>query len=410
MKYCSHCGSPVEEGEKFCKVCGEKLNIQGEPTEAQFSYDLYMDMDHFKNCPYCGAAIRKEAKRCPNCGKKLSMGKGVFIILGMFVLFVIAIFLLITGVRSLSANRVEDPSGPSIVIRPSESEESPIEESRESRETRAQGEDDVPVFTMHVGDTHEDQNVNILYLGCGEYTEANDYMAPKKGYKYIFFNLSIQNIGHEEQVISTLYTKCYADNYEMEEFYGGLEFLSVNLSPGRIGNGCLYYEVPVDAKEIVLEYDLDWRGTKKARFVYDGDVVSNLAVPKSFERSAGAIPVGQTYEGRNLKVTCQSAEIVDGKDYYMEPREGYEFRTCTFEVKNKSVEAANIGTYCFSCYADGVSCPIVYLDNETLNGEAKPGKNIKGTISIEVPIDAQVVEIEYLEDFMDDTIAIFEVK
>lgn len=55
--HCPSCGEAVEEGEKFCSHCGEKLDwakIKG------------------KVCPKCGKSCEEGAKFCPDCGAALT--------------------------------------------------------------------------------------------------------------------------------------------------------------------------------------------------------------------------------------------------------------------------------------------------------------------------------------------------
>lgn len=55
--HCPSCGEIVEEGEKFCSHCGEKLDWEEIKREI---------------CPNCGKPYEAGAKFCPNCGASLT--------------------------------------------------------------------------------------------------------------------------------------------------------------------------------------------------------------------------------------------------------------------------------------------------------------------------------------------------
>ncbi len=55
--HCPSCGEIVEEGEKFCSHCGEKLDWEEIKREI---------------CPNCGKPYEAGSKFCPNCGASLT--------------------------------------------------------------------------------------------------------------------------------------------------------------------------------------------------------------------------------------------------------------------------------------------------------------------------------------------------
>lgn len=52
MKYCQHCGNPLEEGQIICSYCG----ADAVPT---------------KFCKHCGQKIDAKCVVCPKCGKQV---------------------------------------------------------------------------------------------------------------------------------------------------------------------------------------------------------------------------------------------------------------------------------------------------------------------------------------------------
>ena len=60
---CPYCGNPINPEDKFCEVCGQKLNEK--PKEEK-------DIKEIPNvCPNCGTSVSKEDVFCPNCGNKI---------------------------------------------------------------------------------------------------------------------------------------------------------------------------------------------------------------------------------------------------------------------------------------------------------------------------------------------------
>ena len=56
---CTKCGAVIEEGMKFCPVCGEAV-VQEEPKQESVSY-----------CPKCGKPYTGTPSFCPSCGNSL---------------------------------------------------------------------------------------------------------------------------------------------------------------------------------------------------------------------------------------------------------------------------------------------------------------------------------------------------
>lgn len=88
---CFHCGKEIEEGSKFCKYCGQKIDLTVKMTPVSS-----------RTCIICGAKLKTEDLFCTQCGASISdsprdpeierKGKHRFLIL--FLIFPIIIFLL----------------------------------------------------------------------------------------------------------------------------------------------------------------------------------------------------------------------------------------------------------------------------------------------------------------------------
>lgn len=117
---CTKCGSEVCETNKFCSVCGQKIELikichkcgiknneedifcencgQNLSTEIEFEQEepKQEPQNVFKsgiNCPYCGSNLARHASKCPECGEWLKKKKpfGCYSIFA--ILFSITIFL-----------------------------------------------------------------------------------------------------------------------------------------------------------------------------------------------------------------------------------------------------------------------------------------------------------------------------
>ena len=62
------------------------------------------------------------------------------------------------------------------------------------------------------------------------------------------------------------------------------------------------------------------------------------------------------------------------------------------------------------CYADGLNCKAVYYRDDELSATLSAGRKAKGTVTFEVPIDAEVIEVEYLSNYWTSNRVVFTVN
>ena len=87
----------------------------------------------------------------------------------------------------------------------------------------------------------------------------NEFMQPKEGNKFIKATFEFENISKDDQTVSSMVDfNCYADGYDMESRYFDDGDLSATLSSGKKTQGSVYYEVPVNAQEITIEYETNY--------------------------------------------------------------------------------------------------------------------------------------------------------
>lgn len=140
-----------------------------------------------------------------------------------------------------------------------------VSQSQESVST----EKTVEKTTFKKEDIVETDSLKISYLSCGEYKSDNQFVQPKNGNKFIFCEFEFENISDSDKLASYLDFNCFADNSSCDPSYFGDDNLSATISSGRKAKGKVYFEVPVNAKDIELEYDSNWLKSEKIIFLYE---------------------------------------------------------------------------------------------------------------------------------------------
>lgn len=130
-------------------------------------------------------------------------------------------------------------------------------------------EESVEDEEINVGETYKDDEVSIKYVSVDEnFTGYNSYATVEEGCKIIKLEFEVENLSTSNMYISSYDFDCYADQYDCDRFYsvsGGT--FSSTLSAGKKTKGSVYFEVPTDATEITVEYEIDSLTDKKAIFI-----------------------------------------------------------------------------------------------------------------------------------------------
>lgn len=204
-----------------------------------------------KTCKYCQSEIPAKAKICPNCRKKQKR-------IGKWIVIAIVIIIIIAAASSGSGKdepkKVGEVSGSS------------GEGSNNNGGTDNKQNQEVNDSGFNVGDIVESENLRITFISTSDYTSDNQFLQPKEGYKYIQAEFEFENIGKNDEFVSEVDFSCYADGYDMEEKYFDGASLSATLSAGKKTKGAVFFEVPADAKEIILEYETNYWTEKKIVF------------------------------------------------------------------------------------------------------------------------------------------------
>ena len=343
-------------------------------------------------CKACGKEIAKSAKSCPACGAKNK--KPVF---KKWWFWLIVVFLLI----GLTSGDGEEAAAPSTdTSNPAQSNSQVQTDAAQIQQTR-----------YHVGDMLMDGKTKIVYMASGEYVEENEFSQPQAGNKYIYLQFSFENTSDSDDVSISFYSfEGYADGYAVNMYYGGEEDLSATLSAGRNTTGYIYFEVPIDATDIEIEYTANLFTEEKATFVYEGEKSSDYTPASNTTATAGAHQVGDTAESSQLSITYISCSDYISSNDYIQPKKGYKFIVCEFEFENIGKSDEYISSWDFDCYADGSNCDQTYVVEDDLSATLSAGRKVKGTVMFEVPTDAQVIEVEYLSNYWTSNRVVFTVQ
>lgn len=273
------------------------------------------------------------------------------------------------------------------------------EESSEPEE-QAQPTEQNAKDEYHVGDSVQADNLKFTYAESGEFHTDNSFMQPDKGNKLIFLRFVVENVSSSgEGYISSLDFNCFADGYAADDYYGGDNDLSATLSPGRCTEGCVYFEIPQDAQQVEVEYEVNLFTEKKIKFIYDGDLNSEITLSANTEESENAYSVGDTVEAKGMTIRYLSCEEYVSDNMFIQPEEGNHYIRLEFEFENTGSSDQSVSAFSFDCYADGKACEQSYLGGDTLSASLSAGRKVKGSVIFEVPSNAQTVEVEYLADY-----------
>lgn len=198
-----------------------------------------------KKCKHCQSDIPKKAKVCPNCRKKQGG------IMKWVIIAIVAILLFSCG----TGNNEDDK-------KPSNSNPQNVGSVTASEVTTTEEVDNV----FEVGEIVETSDLKISFISAEEYKSDNQFIQPKDGNVFYRMEFEFENLSDSDTYVSSYNFTCYADDYDMEAKYFDSLDLNATLSKGKKTKGSVFFEVPKDAKEITLEYELNFFTEDKVIF------------------------------------------------------------------------------------------------------------------------------------------------
>jgi hypothetical protein len=201
-----------------------------------------------KKCKHCQSEIDAKAKVCPNCKKSQGMS-GCLKAVIVFIILIVGIILMMGACTKEVAESIDESI----------------------KETENSYKDKNGKSSFKKGETFENSYIKMTMTEVNlNFKDYNQYTTIKDGYKVIMIKFEAENIGESDQFVSYLDFDCYADDVAMEENYlvfDKYEHLSATISSGRKTTGYIFYEVPKDAKTIVLEFEPSWFQDAKVEFI-----------------------------------------------------------------------------------------------------------------------------------------------
>lgn len=118
------------------------------------------------------------------------------------------------------------------------------------------------------GETIKVDDLKISFTSCDtDFKKYEQYSAPKSGMKYVRATFTFENTSSTDISLGSF--ECYADDTAYEAAYLMDDSKTTDLetiSAGKKFNAVLYYEVPKDAKNVILQYEADYWSDEKIEF------------------------------------------------------------------------------------------------------------------------------------------------
>lgn len=182
-----------------------------------------------------------------------------------FLAIIIMIVVIAAGVSLLGGNSGSSDAPTNSNL---EKVEAVPEQKQADNNETVQENDGETKTEFRAGDVIETSDLRISFISAEEYTSDNEFVQPDDGNTYCKMDFEFENISDSDRYVSSSDFKCYADGYDMEKEYliEGLD-LDATLSPGKKTKGAVFFEIPVDAEEITLEYETNFWTEDKIIFI-----------------------------------------------------------------------------------------------------------------------------------------------
>ncbi len=206
-----------------------------------------MDNKNTKICKHCKEVIAKSAKRCPKCGGKLGMPGWI-----KAIIIIVIILAGIVGCMSKFSNAVGDA----------------VEEVKnEYKDVNGKSK-----FKLNEAFQNKFEKIVMTEVNTN-FTDYSEFTKPANGNKYIMSKFEVENINkdNDELYVSSLEFNASADGVAVKSpllVNDNYKDFSATLGKGKKTIGYIFYEVPVNAKKIVIEYNADfWSNGNAIEFI-----------------------------------------------------------------------------------------------------------------------------------------------
>lgn len=227
---CQKCGT--EHNSNFCPNCGTPVVQQQQATNSNFRHASGNNFNQYQG--YRSYQVLKK--------KNTAVTVLVSVVVGFIVLLMIA------GIMS---SIYEDDSS-----------------VETNNGTSSQVASDSDTVVCNIGDTLNANGLKITLQSVEDWESDNMFVNPEDNYKFIRTYFIMENTNSSDYNMGGWDFECYADNSKMDmSIYGDNQIdLYSTISSGRKLEGYIYFEVPVNASRIEIEYETNWWTDKKAIF------------------------------------------------------------------------------------------------------------------------------------------------
>lgn len=209
-----------------------------------------------KKCKECGEEISSSAKKCPKCGKDQ---RNFFmkhpVINTILILVVLGMFIGASEETTNTSKTTLAPGGNEVIS---------TDKTNNNTETKASEKK-----SYNVGEIYEDDYMALKYVSVDDnFKGYSKYADIKSGYKVVKAEFEFENVSTTDQLASAYDFNCYADGYDCESFWSVDDSgFSANLSAGKKTKGCVYFQVPIEATEIIIEYESNYWTSEHVEFI-----------------------------------------------------------------------------------------------------------------------------------------------
>lgn len=199
-----------------------------------------------KICKECGTEVSSKGV-CPKCGKD----QRNFFVKHKFITFLLVVIVLGVIVGASGSENNSNPITPVVANATTQNNNSKTEEKT----------------IVNVGEEVKTNDTKITFVSTQNYTGYNSYSAPKAGNKVVRAEFTFENISNSDIYLSSF--ECYADGEKCESYYYADDYKGStleSLSAGKRVKAIVYYEVPANAENIILEYETSVWNNKKIEF------------------------------------------------------------------------------------------------------------------------------------------------
>jgi hypothetical protein len=280
--------------------------------------------------------------------------------------------------------------------------EAPTETSSTTSQETETEEPEAESATVPIGEIVEDDTLQMVVRDVSRTQQLGEFTEASEGSVYVVVRLAVKNITENSDTNISGFAQTRikdSQNYTYQPSIVGndLQFQGGIISPGEVTRGDLYFEIPEDAEDLVMQFDF----SGFSLFDYNRVTVdlSNSAdniADVSQDLQVDVHSEGYTAEFDGLQVTLNSIEYETSLGEYTEASEGFEYAIIDISTTNGTDEELSVSTLLQMEAKDGLGfsyspsiTAMSQLDRAYPQGSPLgPGEERRGKVVYEVPTNA----------------------